>query len=265
MIGLLPVFALLACETAEPQSAPDVAPATETAPASTPDATRALVPSPLEIEAAVIKAGISGGLASEVSDRVPSTSGDDPNATAVRAGVALSDAIFAGKDAPPEQLLARLRAIRQGMTTIGAGDGLLSQIDDQIAAIEAGSAGKQEFIQSLDDISSMMVPEEGWGPNDKTGPLLQAGAWLEGSHLIAKAVLKAQDHGAANALLHEKEVVDYFLSYVRSQGSEQTSAGVVSTLEAVLATLSEIAGKENITLEDVRVIEAQTGQVLSLL
>ncbi len=226
---------------------------------------RALVPSPLGIERSVREAGVAESLDALVPDRVFAPGEDEPNITAVRSGVVLADAILAGKDAPTAKLLERVTAVRAGMAAIGTGEGLLSTIDDLKVSIEQEGAGKQEFIQALDDVASMMVPEEGWGPDDTTGPLLQAGAWLEGSHLVAKAVVASGDASKAKLLLGEQEVVDYFLRYVRAEAAGKTDADIVSTLEQVLTTISELAAKPELGLEDVRVIEAQTGQALSLL
>ncbi len=272
---ILPAFLLAASCSAETPTAPAPPPAEPAVEKPQPPPTaadqgqptsyRALVPSPLDIEAQVKEAGLTDGLAGLVPERVFSPTATDLDATAVRTGVVLADAILAGKDAPREMLLERLGVIRSGMQAIGAGAGLLSSIDDLKASIEKEDAGKQEFIQALDDVASMMVPEEGWGPEDRTGPLLQAGAWLEGSNLVARAVLASGDSAAASKLLREKEVVDFFLRYVQDKGADKADAAVAETLAQVLATLSELAAKPELSLDDVRVIEAQTGQVLSLL
>ncbi len=270
LTGLL----LVACQGQEPATpaeapAPEAAQPEAPAPAAeTPPPAvnyRALVPSPLSIETSVREAGVADSLASLVPTDAPKYVEGDANATAVRTGVVLADAILAGEGAPSELLLARLEVIRSGMAAIGTGEGLLGTIDDLKAKIEQEGAGKKEFIQELDNIASMMIPEDGFGPDDKTGPLLQAGAWLEGSHLVAKAIRAGDKPEAASALLKEQQVVDYFLGYVQSQGEGKADDQVLDTLEQVLTTLSQVAAQDQLSPEDVEMIEVRTGQVLELL
>ena len=54
---------------------------------------------------------------------------------------------------------------------------------------------------------------EGFSKDDPTGPLLQAGAWLEGVNLVSKAIIKEDKMEVANQLLRLEHVATYFLQY----------------------------------------------------
>jgi hypothetical protein len=270
-------FALVACDAGReaapppkaeaPTAAKTAGPAAPPAPVDDHAKYRALAPSPLGIQQQVADAGISGTLAKHV----PATGFDmaqenaDQDAIALRTGVLLAYAILEGPDTPKDAFLGRLRSIRTGMARLTAEEGLLSTIDDFVKNVENDSSSRKDFITELDNIASMMVPENGWGPDDKSGPLLQAGGWLAGTHLVAKAIVEANDPKAANALLHEKEVVAYFLQYVRSEGRDHGPDGIVGAVERTLVELEAIAAKETLTVEDAQQVVKVTDQLFALL
>ena len=59
--------------------------------------------------------------------------------------------------------------------------------------------------------------------------MLQAGAWLEGAHLIS--ALGSEPNDAGIGLLKQPEVVAY-LEYVQKQGEGRAESAVLETLEA---------------------------------
>ena len=156
---------------------------------ATPSAARILAPSPLALQAKVKASGLTRQLGDLVPDRSFVDGGPDKDRTALRTGVVLADTILTGEISDKATFLANLRALHAGMASLGTGQGLLSSIDDFIVAVDNDTAARADFIVELDNVASMMVVEDGWGPGDTTGPLLQAGAWLAGTNLVALAIV----------------------------------------------------------------------------
>ncbi len=229
------------------------------------ETSRALSPSPGELENAVRAKGISQSLPDLVPERSFSAPVDNLDAVAVRTGVVLSDAILTCRDSAKEDFVQRLQAIHSGMTSMGAGSALLTMLEELIIQVENDTASREEFLHKLDEISSIMVPEDGWGPEDKTGPLLQAGAWLAGSNLVTTALIASGSPEHAQELLLQAQVVDYYLHYVQSEGAERAPDSVREHLVGVLTGMKNLMDKSEITLEDLETIKSQTDGLFSLL
>lgn len=259
-------LSLAACDAPPP---PKVEPApVEQVPAGPPATTaevgRILAPSPLKLEAEVREAGITAALATLVPASPPEVTVEDKDRVAVRTGVVLAYAVLGGRDTPKPEFLAQLRSARAGMAALGAGEGLLSTIDTSITHVENDTASREDFLRELDEVVGYSVPEQGWGPEDRTGPLLQAGAWLAGTNIVARAIVAGGKPEAADKLLRRKDVADYFLGYATNQG--QDKAGPVSDqLVKTLTQMSTIAEKPSIGLEDAQVVADATGDLLKLL
>jgi hypothetical protein len=96
-------------------------------------------------------------------------------------------------------------------------------------------------------------------------PLIQAGSWLEATNLLARALQDTGHAGAADALIKQPEVVDYFKKYAAEHGMD-VPAPVTETLLKALDILGEVANKEgSITDEDLKNVAQCTQAVLSLL
>lgn len=266
------IVLLTGCETTPPTppvvaELPVVAdPPPSNGPASpTPSASaRVLAPSPLSLEAAVREAGVAG----ELADLVPTVPADtqvaDPDRVALRTGVIIAYALLGGREQPKEVFVAQIRAARDGMASIGAGEGLLSTVDDNIRHVENDAASRDDFLREMDAILSYASPQDGWGPQDRTGPLVQAGAWLAGTNVVARAIVRSGKPEAANALLRRADVAEYFLRYTQSEGKEK--AGPISEqLEASLKQMVEISNKSTLELQDAQVVADATDAILKLL
>lgn len=277
-LALLSLLTLAACfgETEPPAEAPEAqaqAPATEPqaeAPSNTVDAkaeARALSPSPLSLDRAVRTAGLETALASLVPDRSFTMTEGSTDLAAVRTGVVLADAILGGEAAEKDLFLRRLKESRAGMVRLGMkdGQGVLNEVDGFIAAVENDTASRADFIESLDALIAMKVPEESWAPGDTTGPLLQAGAWLAGTNLVARAVVADKNAGAAGTLLHEEGVADYFIQYVRKEGSDKAPDAIVAELTRTLEELKGVASKPTLGVEDAQAVVNATERLLGQL
>jgi hypothetical protein len=262
---------LLACSgeaPAPPPAAPPPPPPAEKidpAAATAAAESRALAPSPEETRKVTQRAGISTDLATLVPERALDLDATNKDVLAVRTGVYLSDTVLTVREAKKEDLVLRLETVKKGLEGMGAGAGLLATLSSLTDRLRNDAITRDELLTELDGLVGMAVPGEGVGPDDRTGPLLQAGAWVATTNLVAKAVLHSGKLDAADTLLRQKAVVDWFRGYLKGEGAGKAEAELLAKLDATLAALGDIAAKEHLTEDDVKTVEAKTGEILSLM
>jgi len=225
----------------------------------------ALVPSPAEMERSLSHAGVGKTLASMVKDRDISMDVDNKDQLAVRAGVVLADLVLTVNNSPTERTLARLDALKVALDKLGGGDDIPKVIDEIKNEIANGALEGNDLIRKFDELSQVMVPELEYEAGEWVVPLIQAGSWLEGAHLVSGAVAETGKIDAADNLLRQPAVVDYFIKYVDREGSDKAPDEVVAKLRETLTTLKTVASKPSLAEADVKTIHAATGDVLSLL
>jgi hypothetical protein len=225
----------------------------------------ALVPSPAEMQRALDKAGIAGELSKLVPARDYKMDVENKDIIAVRTGVLLADALLTVKDAEKDVLVARLEKVKVGMTALGAGADIGATIDELVNAVKNDVKSRDELLKDLDDLHGAVIPEIKYEAGERVVPLVQAGSWLEGSNLVAGAILTANKPDAGNSLLRQPQVAGYFLKYVQVEGADKAPAEVLKQLETTLKKLQEIASKPAMSLEDVTEVKSQTDAILGLL
>jgi len=226
----------------------------------------ALVPSPVEMQKALAAAGITTRLATLVSARNIETVVPDKNASAVRTGVVLADLVLTVKDATTPQIVAQLGRVKQGLQALGGSPDLAATIDDLSNRLTNDAISRDDLVKELDELRGVMVPAGSYELGDNAVPLILAGSWVEGSHLVAAAMKAENKYDGADNLLKQPAVVDYFLEYVKEEGAAQRAPGdLVAKLETTLAELKVIAAKPTLGKEDVERIHSATGEVLALL
>ena len=266
------ILALLVACGGDPETAPlgpetvaAPAPDGDPAPAAAPvQSWKILAPSPLDLQAEVKAAGIETSIVDLVPTTVPEFGGEDKDQIAFRTGVVFAYTLLGGLESDKPLFLSQVKAVRLGMKNIGTGKGLLKTMGKAIEQIENDTGSRQDFLTEIDQQVSSSVPEEGWGPNDKTGPMLQAGAWLAGINVVAQAVVRADDAAAADKLLKRPEVADFFLKYATSSEGD-AKAGVMSTpVTESLQKLKEISGRDHIGVDGAAEIVEVTQKLLEL-
>ncbi len=225
----------------------------------------ALVPSPAEMQKALEKAGVAGGLSKLVPAREFKMDVENKDVVAVRTGVVLADALLTVKDAEKDVLVARLEKVKAGMAALGAGADINATIDELINAVKNDVKSRDELLKDLDDLHGAVIPEIKYEAGERVVPLIQAGSWLEGSNLVANAILTSGKIEAGNSLLRQPQVAGYFLKYVQVEGAEKAPAEVLKQLEATLKKLQEIASKPSLSTQDVTDVKTETDTVLGLL
>jgi hypothetical protein len=248
-------------ETQEEPGLPD-----KIAPPGDADERMALVPSPVETQKALEGAGVEQKLADLIPQREFKVDKDDKDGVAVRTGVVTADMLLTVKTASDEQLQRHLQQIRDGMLTLEGGDDIDATIADIQDRVKAGAADRDDLLKELDELTGAIIPELKFNGKDRMVPLIQAGSWLGGSNLVAKAIKDAGKPEAANTLLKQPAVVGYFQKYVREEGKELAPASVTQKLDESLQKLKELAEKpESLNAEDVDMIIKVTDDVLALL
>lgn len=224
----------------------------------------ALVPSPIEMQKALERAQIQQALATLVTDRKLKMDVSNKDVIAVRTGVLLADVLLTLKDAPKGTLVDQLTQVKTGLEALGAGNDIRVTMDELINKIQ-NDTSRPDLIKDLDELQGAVIPEIKFEIGERCVPLIQAGSWLEGTNLVARATIAASKPEAATALLRQPHVVDYFQKYVQLEGPGKAPSDVIKQLEAALTTLGGIARKPSLTLEDVQTVQNTTDSVLSLL
>lgn len=271
---------LVACSGGTPEPKPDVKGAEAPAPAQANPATpavdvgamaadsdkTALVPSPIETQKAMEASGIDTQLATLVPKHDFDMANAGTDHAAVRTGVVLADLLLTTKTAKKEELAQRLGAIDAGMKQLGGGADISATLKDYVSRVETEAVTRDELLKEFDELSGVIIPELEFNGQDRVVPLIEAGSWLEGANLVARALKGSPDKAAGEKLLKAPSVVDYFLQYVRGDGAGKAPEAVTKKLEEALTTLKTLAEKPT-PLDDAdldRIIKV-TNEVMTLL
>jgi hypothetical protein len=225
----------------------------------------ALVPRPAEMEKALTNAGIDARLGDLVQNRDIATDVENLDQVAVRTGVVMADLVLTAKTAPKETIVRDLGKLKTGFARVKAGDDIGRTIDEMILQINNDALQGKDLVKELDELSGVLVPELETEAGDWVVPLIQAGSWLEGAHLVSGALKAEEKYGAADGMLRQPAVVDYFIKYVEREGGDKAPDEVVKKLKETLRTLKEVASKPTLSKEDVETIHSATGAVLTML
>jgi hypothetical protein len=256
-----------AAETdAQPEAAPELGDMDPSKLQEGADKKFTLVPSPVETQGALESAGIDTKLATLIEDRSFEYEDQDTDDVAVRTGVVIADMLLTVKTATDEQLVDRLQKIKKGMEVLKGGDDIQKTLDDLIDRVKGEAVNREELLKELDELSGAVIPELEFNGVERIVPLIQAGSWLEGANLVAKASKAAGKPSAADEILKQPAVVEYFITYVKTEGKEKAPAAVTEKLEASLTTLKALAEKEgSLNEEDIQTVIQVTEDVLALL
>ena len=226
----------------------------------------ALVPSPIETQNALESAGITTQLASLIPEHKFDMEKSDTDHAAIRTGVVLADALLTVKTAEKDALLSRLDSITKGMQQLGGGEDIAKMLADMTDRVKSDAVSRDELLQEFEDLSGAAIPELEFNGNVRVVPLIQAGSWLEGANLVAQAVKNTDDVSAADTLLKQPAVVDYFATYVRTEGAEKAPEQVTKKLGESLDILKGLASKADpLNKEDLDSVITVTSDVLGLL
>ena len=226
----------------------------------------ALVPSPLEMQAALKRSGLLGPQGLLVKPRPLKAAGEDHDRLAVRTGVALADLLLIVQTAQTPELVGLLKEIRAGLVALGAKDDALSALDELTAQVQNEALTRDSLVQELDALSGGTLPELEAQLGPRAVPLIRAGSWLEGANLVSSSIIAGGNYDTATDLLRHPGVVAWFQRYV-----EETPAGrpdqeqLVPILRESLKSLATATAAERLGEAEVRQIHQSTAAVLDLL
>ena len=190
----------------------------------------------------------------------------DTDHAAVRTGVVLADMLLTVKTAKKEYLLAYINRVRVGMQQLEGGKDIDKMLGDMEERVKADSVTRDELLREFDELSGAVIPELEFNGKNRVVPLIEAGTWLEGANLVARAVDSSSNPAAADVLLKQPAVVDYFIKFVKVEGAYKAPAVITEQLETALNTLKGLAEKkEPFTAEDIAKVIEVTNGVLGLL
>ena len=225
-----------------------------------------IIPELPETQQALEAAGIEVEIAKLVPMRAYDMSITAPDLAAVRTGVLLADVLLTVKTSESDVLVQRLEIIDAGMKRLESGSEVEARIGEQIGSVKTESKTRDELLAGFRDFSREVVSELEWRDQARVVPLIQAGAYLEGAYLIARAMQQAKDRTGGDELLKRGEAVDYFMTFVDGPEGEKVSDEVRSTLQDTLTKLKPVAHKEGaLTDEDLATVVSATEQVLGFL
>lgn len=226
----------------------------------------ALVPSPVETQKALEASGIDTKLADLIPKHTFDLEADSLDHAAVRTGVLLADVLLTVKSAKTPQLVRRIDAVQKGMVQLNGGDDIKLTLDDIKERLQADAVTRDDLLKEFDELSGVVIPELEFNGQDRVVPLIEAGSWLEGANLVARAVKGSENKKAAETLLKAPTVVDYFIDYVKTDGADKAPEAVTKKLEESLLELKAVASKtEPLDDADIEKVIQVTNAVLALL
>lgn len=274
---LVALFTLAACGGGEPAATPHAdkpaeASTTPETPTLDADALKStasnisLVPSIVETQKALSAAGIETKLSELISARTFDFNSKDTDKIAVRTGVVLADMLLTVSTSDKDKLIGELDQINAAMQQLGGGADIQATLTDIKERVKNDEVTRGDLLKELDELSGAVIPELSFNGQDRVVPLIQAGSWLEGANLVSRAIEKGGSPAAADSLLKQPAVVDYFIKYVKSEGAEKAPEGVTRKLEESLGVLKSLAEKSDaLGAEDIATIVKTTDEVLALL
>ena len=275
MHRLLPLLLLLAACKGPPTDAQ--VPGSEPAPAAAqqvPDKidfmavsndgrTAMFVPAPTEFEA-VLAANAPGlDLKSMVPSGTRPLAGLSRPLLALETGTRITAVLLTADREDRAGLVTRLKAAREGLVALDAGEAVLKQVDAFVADVESGSLQASELLPALDVLSERIHAELDEHADRTTATLVQAGGWVQGAHLLARALSRGKLSPDAAALFHQGSLVHHFEFFLKASDPARAGDPVVLGVIEKIGELRWLAGQETLTAAQVKEIEVLTGEFIA--
>ena len=219
-----------------------------------------------EMQKALTNAGIDVELSSLVQKRTYDLERADQDLAAVRTGVVLADALLTVKTAEKPVLVERMNTVRSGMKRLESGPTIDNTLAELIRVIQVEAASREELVASFRDLSIEIISELEFREREKVVPLIEAGAYLEGANLVARALQQVPDRSSGDDLLKRGTAVNYFIEFVSTEANDKLSRETRSMLIDVLTKLKAVADKEGkLSDDDLAMVVSSTEDVLGFL
>jgi hypothetical protein len=271
---------LLAACPAKEQPAPTPAPSPEATPAAgAPDAstkidieaarargkTAMFVPAPSEFQAALKASAPDIKLASSTMVEMKALDGKARPMIALETGRRMAWVLLAVADEDKGKTLTALRGSRDGLKALGAGDDVLGDVDKLIADYEGDKVTTKELAPTMDLLAGKLQDSLEQGAGKDVATLVEAGGWVQGVNLLATALAAKGLTGDAAALLHQPTVLAYFLQFIKDSAAAKSNDEAVMAVITEMDKLTGIAGKADLTVEDLNAVAGHTAAILAKL
>lgn len=223
-----------------------------------------LVPSPTEVQEAMLHAGVDIRFDKFLKRRSMDLGGDKET-VALRTGIVLADLVLTLNDSEKDVLLKDLENLRTGLNNIGAGTDIEATLGQVIDHVKADAVTRQELWVQVEEMREAVYGELAQEAGSQIVPLVQAGSWLEGTHLLAEAIIASEEWGNAQNLLRQPDVVAYFLAQLKAADAQGAEFPMVTLTRGTLEQMHDITAKDSLTEDDVTKIRDLTGELLSQL
>lgn len=271
------LVALAACGTApeaDTTSTPEATPTLEAAPPATLDLSaeapatqaRIAIPTLTETQLALDAAGLQAKLSEVGVGGTFDLTKTEPDRVAVRIGVQLAHLSLHALDLPTPDLIARLQQVEDGLVLLGLSDDVVDEVKQLIEELKAGSITREQVVQRLDQFSAHGVEALRFEGYDDIVPLIQAGVWLEGVHLVSLAALSADNVAAGQTVLKQPGVVAAFRVHAEKMfESGWVESEIVNLLRFRLAQLELAANTESWSRTELEAVQGATSAILEKL
>jgi len=223
-----------------------------------------LVPSPTEVQEAMLHAGVGIRFDTLVQRRTMDLSADRET-VALRTGIVLAQLVLTLNHSEKDVLLADLENLRLGLKTIGGGDDVDATIGQIAEHVQADAVTRQELWVQVEEMREAAYGELAMEAGSQMVPLVQAGSWLEGTCLLSAAIIQSEEWGNAYNLLRQPDVVGYFLAQLKSADAEGVEFPMITLTRGTLEQIHDIAKKDALEEQDVRQVHDLANTLLNQL
>ncbi len=266
---------LIACSSEPATDAPAEAPAVDVTDPSQPvpdkidfeasvntGRTAMFVPAPTEFEAVLAANAPGAKLAAALHTGPVTLTGMSKPLLALETGTRINNALVTAQDGDRAGLEKRIGYAKEGLIALQAAPAVLAQVDSFVSDLQSGALSDSELVPALDVLAESIQDGLIEGRNNNTSTLVQAGGWVQGAHLLAKALEGREVTPDAGALFHQSSLVNHFIVFLQLSGPGRSGDPQVLKVIGQMEELREIAGQDPISGEQVARIAALTGEIM---
>ncbi len=225
--------------------------------------TAMFVPAPSEFQAALKVSAEGIDIRKLVQDSDRKLEGKQKPIIALETGVRISNVLMTAHAGDKDATLSRMRKAKEGLGALQAPASIAAEIDKVIADYEGGSLSQAELTRALDVLAERINDDLLTGVDAQTANLVQAGGWVQGANLLAKAVRDAGLGGDAALLLHQPSLLNYFLDFLKNSDPGRAGDPDVTAVIEEMQKMQAIAAKADLSTDDVKAIAAHTDAILA--
>jgi hypothetical protein len=225
-----------------------------------------VIPSPVKMKTELKKAGLNISVGEMIEQKaLPSFDIEDKSRVAVLTGILLTDLVITVDKASPERIEKVLVKLKKGFEKLKTGNDIQSTIDDLITTVKTPDFDRSSFLDEVDMLSSVLVPELKSEAGTWAIPLIQAGAWLEGVQVISTSIKKEGAYEKGKKLFHHPGIAPYFIRYIDEAGKEKFSNNLNAQIKTALSKLDAYGKKAEVSKEEIDEVAQIVSDLMGLL